>query len=129
MNSASVHCLWTHKFHFLSPFSLKMGLTALFTHLKIILLQCFQFSVFNFNKISSIQTDPKCDLCFYQHYCLCFLATKLVSPPTQTRNINLKINATINLKINPAYAYQQFKKKKKSVLYSLKLKFNFQLLL
>ena len=32
---------------FSTKFSLKMGLTALFTHLKIILLQCFQFSVFN----------------------------------------------------------------------------------
>ena len=42
MNSASVHCLRTHKFHFLSIFSLKMGPTALFTHLKIILLQWFQ---------------------------------------------------------------------------------------
>ena len=31
--------------------------TTLFVHLKIILLQCFQFSVFN--KISGIQTDPK----------------------------------------------------------------------
>ena len=47
-----------HKLHFLSTFSLKMGHTALFTHLKIILLQCFQFSVFSFSKISSIQTDP-----------------------------------------------------------------------
>ena len=27
---------------------LKMGLMVLFTHLKIILLQCFQFSVFSF---------------------------------------------------------------------------------
>ena len=33
-------------------FSLKLDLTILFTHLKIILLQCFQFSVFNFSKIS-----------------------------------------------------------------------------
>ena len=33
-----------------------MGPTSLFTHLKIILLQCFQFSVSV--KISSIQTDP-----------------------------------------------------------------------
>ena len=32
-----------------------MGLTILFTHLKIILLQCFQFSA----TISSIQTHPK----------------------------------------------------------------------
>ena len=35
---------------------LKMDLTVLFTHLKIILLQCFQFSVSA--TISSIQTDP-----------------------------------------------------------------------
>ena len=42
VNSTSVHCLRTHKFHFLSIFSLKMGPTALFTHLKIILLQWFQ---------------------------------------------------------------------------------------
>ena len=56
VNSIHVYCLWTHKFHFLSIFSLKMGPTVLFTHLKIILLQYFQFSVFSFNKISSIQT-------------------------------------------------------------------------
>ena len=30
---------------------------VLFTHLKIILLQCLQFSIFN--KISGIQTHPK----------------------------------------------------------------------
>ena len=36
---------------------LKMGLTVVFTHLKIILLQCFQFSVST--KISCIQTDPQ----------------------------------------------------------------------
>ena len=59
MNSASVHYLQTHKFHFSATFSLKMSPTVLFTHLKIILLQCFQFSVFSFSKISSIQTDPK----------------------------------------------------------------------
>ena len=34
----------------------KMGPTTLFTHLKIILLQCFQFSVFS--KISCIRTNP-----------------------------------------------------------------------
>ena len=42
VNSASVHCSRTHKFHFLSIFSLKIGPTVLFTHLKIILLQWFQ---------------------------------------------------------------------------------------
>ena len=45
VNSASVHCSRTHKYYFLTTFSLKMGLTTLFIHLKIILLQCFQFSV------------------------------------------------------------------------------------
>ena len=37
-------------------YALFMGPTTLFTHLKIILLQCFQFSVST--TISSIQTDP-----------------------------------------------------------------------
>ena len=58
VNSALVHCSRSHKLHFLSTFSLKMGPTALFTYLKIILLQYFQFSVFSFSKISFIQTDP-----------------------------------------------------------------------
>ena len=38
VNSISVHCSRTHKFHFSATFSLKMGSTVLFTHLKIILL-------------------------------------------------------------------------------------------
>ena len=46
-----VHCSQIHKFHFSITFSLKMGSTVLFTHLKIILLQ--YFLVF-----SCIQTDP-----------------------------------------------------------------------
>ena len=60
VNSAFVHCLWTHKFHFSETFSLKMGLTILFIHLKIILLQYFQFqfSVSVTITINSIQTDP-----------------------------------------------------------------------
>ena len=41
---------------------LKMGPMALFTDLKIILLQCFQFSVLA--KISSIQMDPKSQFFF-----------------------------------------------------------------
>ena len=35
---------YLHKPLFSSKFSLKMGPIALFTHLKMILLQCFQFS-------------------------------------------------------------------------------------
>ena len=46
----------THN-HFIQKKILKMGHMTLFTHLKIILLQCFQFLVFS--KISCIQTDPK----------------------------------------------------------------------
>ena len=42
--------------NFMKKKILKMGTTALFTHLKIILLQCFQFSVFS--KISCIRMDP-----------------------------------------------------------------------
>ena len=47
----------THKPLFSTKLSLKIGLTALFIHLKIILLQYFQISIFN--KINGIQTDPK----------------------------------------------------------------------
>ena len=42
----------THKSLFLATFSLKMGPTTLFKHLKIILQQCFLFSV-----LSGIQTN------------------------------------------------------------------------
>ena len=42
----------TNYFFFKKNITLKMNLMILFTHLKIILLQCFQFSV-----ISGIQTD------------------------------------------------------------------------
>ena len=68
VNRAYMHCSRTHKLHFLSTFSLKMGPTVLFTHLKIILLQCFQFSVLSFSKISSIQTDPSSDFFFIQNW-------------------------------------------------------------
>ena len=54
------HCSYTvhgtHN-HFIQEKILKMGPTLLFKHLKIILLQCFQFSVLS--KINYIQTDPK----------------------------------------------------------------------
>ena len=58
VNSASVHCSRSHKLPFSATFLLKMGLTALFTHLKIISLQCFQFQFSILAKISSIQTYP-----------------------------------------------------------------------
>ena len=54
----TVHTMWllfTHCFvlftHFSVTFSLKMVPTTLFKHLKIILLQCFQFSIFSKNKL------------------------------------------------------------------------------
>ena len=58
VNSAFVHYSRTHKLHFSATFSLKMGLTVLFTHLKIISQQCFQFQFSVLAKISSIQMDP-----------------------------------------------------------------------
>ena len=60
VNSAFVHCLQSHKLHFSITFLFKMGLTVLFTHLKIISLQCFQFQFSVSAKISSIQTHPLC---------------------------------------------------------------------
>ena len=48
----------SHKLHFSEIFSLKMGPTALFTHLKIISLQYFQFQFSVSAKIMCIQTDP-----------------------------------------------------------------------
>ena len=44
---------------FSATFLLKMGLIALFTHLKIILLQCFQFQFSILAKINLIQTYQK----------------------------------------------------------------------
>ena len=41
VNSAFMHCLRSHILHFSATFLLKMGPTALFTHLKIISLQYF----------------------------------------------------------------------------------------
>ena len=60
VNSAQMYCSRTHTFHFSATFLLKMGPTILFTHLKIILLQCFQFQFSVSVKINSIQTDPLC---------------------------------------------------------------------
>ena len=51
--SSTVHEIHNH---FIQKKILKIGLTILFTHLKIILLQYFQFSVLV--KINSIQRDP-----------------------------------------------------------------------
>ena len=58
MNSASVHYSQVPKLHLSVTFLLKMSLiTTLFTHLKIISLQYFQFQFSDSAKISSIQTD------------------------------------------------------------------------
>ena len=53
-------CSRSYKLHFSVIFLLKMGTTALFTYLKIISLQYFQFQFSVSAKISSIQTHPKC---------------------------------------------------------------------
>ena len=49
-----VHCSRDPQVRKNANIKLKLGPTALFTHLKIILLQCFQFSI-----ISGIQIDPE----------------------------------------------------------------------
>ena len=67
--SSTVYALFTEPIVTLFRIKiLKIGLTVLLTHLKIILLQCFQFSVFSFQfsvstKISSIQTAPIYNQC------------------------------------------------------------------
>ena len=45
-----VYCSQEPQIRNLAKSTLKLGLTVLFTHLKIILYQCFQFSVFNFQQ-------------------------------------------------------------------------------
>ena len=76
-----VHCSWDLQVRNLAKSILKLGPTILFTHLKIILLQCFQFSI-----ISGIQTDSQC--MFAQHFCPCvcifFLVSCTVDRPTCT---------------------------------------------
>ena len=67
--SSTVYALFTESIATLFRIKiLKIGLTVLLTHLKIILLQYFQFSVFSFQfsvstKISSIQTAPIYNQC------------------------------------------------------------------
>ena len=50
VNSASMHCSRIHKFHFSATFSLKMGPTILFTHLKNYFAAVFSVSVCSFSK-------------------------------------------------------------------------------
>ena len=58
-NTLFLYCLLLFV-HWSSEKILKIGLTVLFTYLKIILLQCFQFLVSI--KISCIQNDPYCNM-------------------------------------------------------------------
>ena len=58
VNSAPVHCSQVPQITLSATFLLKIGLTVLFTHLKIISLQCFQFQFSVKKKIISIQTHP-----------------------------------------------------------------------
>ena len=58
-----VHCSWDPEVQIAANFSLKLGPTALFTHLKIILLQCFQFSAIN-----GIQIDPQYTILILKNY-------------------------------------------------------------
>ena len=65
--------LATHKHFFSHKLLLKMDPMTLFTHLKIILLQCFQFSILS--KISGIQTQL---LLFLLNKCAVFFEKKKV---------------------------------------------------
>ena len=56
--SASMHWSQVSQITLFSNIFIKMGPIALFTHLKIILLQCFQFQFSVSAKIMCIQTDP-----------------------------------------------------------------------
>ena len=63
----SVHCSWDLQVPFSFKTTLKLGPMALFTHLKIILLQCFQFST-----ISGIQRHPIFGSLFYYSAYFCY---------------------------------------------------------
>lgn len=79
---------------------------SLFDHLIVVLPSdnYFQFIIFFLNVyITTIRCALvlctqalgsiscfKCDLCFYQHYCLCFLATKIVSPTSTNLQYKFK---------------------------------------
>ena len=62
--SCTVHEI--HKLHFLAIFSLKIGFTALFTHLKIILLQYFQFQKNKFYPCTFSLKGKEKQVFFYQ---------------------------------------------------------------
>ena len=81
-----VNSTWDLRFHFSAIFSLKINLTTLFTHLKIISLQRFQFSVFSFSKISSIQTDP-----MYMTIRVCLLRVKIGRMENKENKIGWKM--------------------------------------
>ena len=61
-----MHCSWTHKFHFSATFSLKMGPTVLFTHLKLFCYSIFQFSV----SVFSFQLYPNRPLVYFSIFFL-----------------------------------------------------------
>ena len=69
----TVHYLWTYKFHFPVTFLLKMSLTILFTHLKIILLQYFSVFCFSFQLCSNRPKPPHSKVGTFFHWCLGFL--------------------------------------------------------
>ena len=61
----TVYTLFTHYAYIVHVLkNIKMGLTILFTHLKIILLQCFQFLVFSNNKFNT-NTPIEIDGCVF----------------------------------------------------------------
>ena len=106
LKNAWVPCIvyWTCKYFFQQKKTLKLGPTALFTHLKIILLQYFQFST-----ISGIQTDPQFPLRLH------FTIYKSVNildtcQPLISHSFHFKINLTHQMEPNTnLYIYIQEK--------------------
>ena len=56
-----VHCTGNSQVQISANFSLKLGFMVLFTHLKLIFLQCFQFSVFGNRRLQTGLTLQKVD--------------------------------------------------------------------
>ena len=85
LSMSPMHCSLDPQTFFLAKFSLKMGPTILFTHLKIILLQCFQFLV---NKRYPNTSLKECEIYLrLKRVFLCLLKKK----KKQRENVSLNI--------------------------------------
>ena len=101
----------TNKHLFSIKLSLKMGLTVLFTYLKIILLQCFSF--FSFQKISGIQIHY-----LYELYTSYKFGT-ILNWSIVFQNLQFSLSNTITISMYPfrySMSYLPFQPHKKNVI-------------